>query len=257
MLGEPRSAMHFQAERLPPFTVIAKNGKINNDDYSNVQPRIGFAYSLTPRTVMRGSYGKFYWTIGQAVTENQSNYTSVVAQCCVHGCTQQLEPWAAHAGFANDPLNLGAGPIEPASSPFSPINVTFYTDPNLKTGYSDQWNFGFQQELAPGATATVNYVGSRNGHIASVVTANAAPTPGPGDPQQSAPYPYILANAIYGECRIQHLQCGSKFLQQIRLPSGIASTLAYTFSKALVVGCDGAFGGWEVKTLTISSKAKG
>ena len=70
-------------------------------------------------------------------------------------------------------MNLGAGPIEPASSPFSPLNVNSYTDPNLKTGYSDQWNFGFQQELAPGATATVNYVGSRNANIATV----SRPTP--------------------------------------------------------------------------------
>ena len=239
---------------LPPFTVIAKNGKINNDDYSNVQPRIGFAYSLTPRTVMRGSYGKFYdnWA---GVTENQSNYTQSWPNVAFVAAPNNLN-LGLPTGFANDPLNLGAGPIEPASSPFSPLNVNFYTDPNLKTGYSDQWNFGFQQELAPGATATVNYVGSRNGHIASVVTANAAPTPGPGDPQQSAPYPYILPmpyTESVGSSTYNALQVSS----QIRLPSGIASTLAYTFSKALVVGCDGAFGGCGIEDPYNLQQSKG
>ena len=234
---------------LPAHVVIAKNGKINNDNYDNFQPRIGFAYRVTDKTVMRGGYGRFFdnWA---GVTENQSNYTqawpNVAFVAAPDNLNLGLPTPAESGGLANDPLNLGAGPIEPASSPFSPLNVNSYTDPHLKVGYSDQWNFGFQRELTPGATATINYVGSRNARIATDITANAAPTPGPGDPSQRAPYPYILPmnyTKSIGTSDYNGLQISSQF----KTHSGIASTVAYTWSKAMVTGCDGLFSDCDIQ----------
>jgi len=229
---------------LPTHVTIAKNGKINNDNYDNFQPRIGFAYRLTPATVMRGGYGRFFdnWS---GMTENQSNYTQAWPNVAFVAAPDNLN-LGLPTGLANDPLNLGAGPIEPASTPFSPLNVNSYTDPDLKTGYSDQWNFGFQRELAPGATATVNYVGSRNARISTNITANAAPTPGPGDPQLRAPFPYILPmnyTKSIGGSDYNALQVSS----QLRSHSGIAGTFAYTWSKTLVTGCDGLFADCDIQ----------
>jgi len=229
---------------LPTHVVIAKNGKINNDNYDNFQPRIGFAYRLTPGTVMRGGYGRFFdnWA---GMTENQSNYTQAWPNVAFVAAPNNLN-LGIPTGIANDPLNLGSGPIEPASTPFSPLNVNSYTDPHLKVGYSDQWNFGFQRELVPGATATINYVGSRNARISTNITANAAPTPGPGDPQLRAPYPYILPmnyTKSIGTSDYNALQVSSQF----RSHSGIASTLAYTWSKTLVTGCDGLFADCDIQ----------
>jgi hypothetical protein len=229
---------------LPAHTVIAKNGKINNDNYDNFAPRIGFAYRLTPATVMRGGYGRFYdnWA---GMTENQSNYTQAWPNVAFVAAPDNLN-LGLPTGLANDPLNLGAGPIEPASSPFSPLNVNSYTDPHLKTGYSDQWNFGFQREFTPGAVATINYVGSRNARISTNITANAAPTPGPGDPQLRAPYPYILPmnyTKSIGTSNYNGLQISSQF----RSHSGITSTLAYTWSKTMVTGCDGLFSDCDIQ----------
>jgi hypothetical protein len=229
---------------LPAHVTIAKNGKINNDNYDNIQPRIGLAYRLTPKTVMRGGYGRFFdnWA---GVTENQSNYTQAWPNVAFVAAPNNLN-LGLPTGLASDPLNLGGGSIQPASTPLSPLNVNSYTDPNLKAGYSDQWNFGFQQELAPAATATINYVGSRNSRIATNITANAAPTPGPGDPQLRAPYPYILPMAYtesIGSSNYNALQISS----QLRSHSGIASTIAYTWSKTLVIGCDGYDSGCDIQ----------
>jgi hypothetical protein len=229
---------------LPAHVVVAKNGKINNDNYDNFQPRIGFAYRLTNKTVMHGGYGRFYdnWA---GVTENQSNYTQAWPNVAFVAAPDNLN-LGLPTGLANDPLNLGTGPIEPAPDPFDPLNVNSYTDPHLKAGYSDQWNFGFQRELTPGATATINYVGSRNARIATNITANAAPTPGPGDPQLRAPYPYILPmnyTESIGSGDYNALQVSS----QMRTNSGITTTLAYTWSKALVTGCDGLFADCDIQ----------
>ncbi len=163
---------------LPPNVTIAKNGKIIHDNYDNFQPRIGFAFSLTPKTVIHGGIWKVLSTIGQV-----SQRTSLT--------TRRLGPtlrsWGHQAGsiFMDLPQALRktrsiseADPLQPAPSPFSPLNTNSYTDPNLKNGYSDQWNFGFQRELATGVVTTMNYVGSRNARIATSITANALTSPG-------------------------------------------------------------------------------
>jgi len=229
---------------LPAHVLIAKNGKINNDNYDNFQPRIGVAFRLTDKTVMRGGYGRFFdnWA---GMTENQSNYTQAWPNVAFVAAPNDLN-LGLPTSPASDPLGLGAGPIRPAPSPFDPLNVNSYTDPNLKTGYSDQWNFGFQRELTPTAIATIDYVGARNQRIASVVTANAAPTPSPGDPQQRAPYPYILPmpyTKSVGTSDYNALQISS----QVKSHSGVVSTIAYTWSKTLVTGCDGAFSGCDIQ----------
>jgi hypothetical protein len=135
----------------------------------------------------------------------------------------------------NDPFNFGNNAIiQPAPSPFSPLNSSPYTDPNLKNGHSDQWNFGFQREVAPGAIATINYVGSRNGDIATSVTANAASTPG-----GPVPYPYVQFQPGYTKSISSTDYNALQISSQFKLHSGFTSTLAYTWSKALTIGCDG------------------
>jgi hypothetical protein len=225
---------------LPPDVTIAKNGKIIHDNYDNVQPRIGFAYLVTQKTVLHGGYGRFFdnWA---AVTENQSNYTQTWPNVAFVGAPGGFNLYGPPTGLAQDPFNFGNSPIGPASSPFSPLNTNFYTDPHLKNGYSDQWNLGFQRQLTTGVVATLNYVGSRNARIATSITANALTSPG-GD----APYSYIpptpytesLSHTDYNSLQVSSL---------IKLHSGIASTIAYTWSKALTTGCDGYDSGCEIQ----------
>lgn len=228
---------------LPADVTIAKNGKIIHDNYDNVQPRVGFAYLMTQKTVLHGGYGRFFdnWA---GVTENLSNYTQAWPNIAFVGAPGGFNLFGPPTGLAQDPFNFGnvsASGIPPAPSPFSPLNTNFYTDPHLKNGYSDQWNFGLQREITAGVVTTVNYVGSRNARIATEITANALTSPG-GNPPYSyiPPTPYTVSQS---HTDYNSLQVSS----QIRLHSGIASTLAYTWSRALTTGCDGAFSGCEIQ----------
>ncbi|HEX4007384.1 MAG TPA: TonB-dependent receptor [Acidobacteriaceae bacterium] len=228
---------------LPADVTIAKNGKIIHDNYDNLQPRFGFAYRLTGKTVMHGGYGRFFdnWA---GVTENQSNYTQTWPNIAFVGAPGGFNLYGPPTGLAQDPFafgNVSAAGVPPAPSPFSPLNTNAYTDPHLKNGYSDQWNFGFQREMSTGVVTTINYVGSRNARIASAVTANALTAPG-----GNAPYPYIpqmpytqsLSHTVYNSLQVS---------SQIHLHSGVTSTLAYTWSKALTTGCDGYNSGCEIQ----------
>ena len=225
---------------LPANVTIASNGKIPQDDYSNIQPRIGFAYRLTPRTVMHGGYGRFYdnWA---GITENISNFTQLWPNVAFVSTPGDFNLFGPPTGLANDPLNLGSGTgsIQPDATPFTPRNASPYTDPHLKNGHSDQWNFGFQRELAPGAIATVNYVGSRNANIATTVTANAGCTVAPCPITQPEPYPYIQFQAPYTKSISSTNYNALQMSSQFKLHSGITGTIAYTWSKALTTGCDG------------------
>ncbi|MDR3409936.1 MAG: TonB-dependent receptor [Formivibrio sp.] len=225
---------------LPPNVLVASNGKIIHDNYDNIQPRIGFAYLLTPKTVMHGGYGRFFdnWA---GLTENQSNYTQTWPNVAFVGAPGGFNLYGPPTGLANDPFNFGGSPIEPDTTPFSPLNTNAYTDPNLKNGYSDQWNFGFQRDIATGALLAINYVGSRNARIATAITANASSSPGgdvpfPYSPQM--PYTENLSSTNYN---------GLQVSSQFRLHSGITSTIAYTWSKALTTGCDGYNSGCEIQ----------
>ncbi|MGB8480089.1 MAG: TonB-dependent receptor [Acidobacteriaceae bacterium] len=230
---------------LPPHVTIAKNGKIIHDQYNNIQPRLGFAYQVTPNTVVRGGYGRFYdnWA---GVTQNQSNFTQTWPNIAAIGTSNNLNIGYPTA-FATDPFNLGnTGVIEPFSSPFSAANVTNYTDPDLKNPYADEWNFGVERQLSTRATLTINYVGSRTEDEQNALTANAAPTPGPGNPQLRAPYPYILPQPYtenIGTASYNALQVSA----QIQSSHGLTGTFAYTRSKAIDEGCGGIFNFCDVQ----------
>ena len=142
----PRERPAFPAVRLPADVTIAKNGKIIHDNYDNFQPRIGFAYLLTPKTVLHGGYGRFFdnWA---GVTENQSNYTQAWPNIAFVGAPGGFNLFGPPTGLAQDPFNFGNVPangIPPAPSPFSPLNTNFYTDPQ-----SQKWVFGSMEFWIP------------------------------------------------------------------------------------------------------------
>jgi Carboxypeptidase regulatory-like domain/TonB dependent receptor len=226
---------------LPAHVVIAKNGKVVNDVYDNVQPRVGVAYRITPKIVMRAAYGRFFdnWA---AVTQNQSNYTQLWPNNA--GLGQTLNQSGTPTAFAQDPLNFGTGAYPLTPTPFTQQN--YFTDPNLKNARSDQYNFGFQYELNSAASVTANYVGSHSTRIPDGITANTAVTPGPGDPQLRAPYPYIPAQGYFksvGVSTYNSLQLSS----QMRTKGGFVYQLAYTWSKVIDIGCDGYFSFCDVQ----------
>ena len=238
-----RGAPCIPGGTLPANVTIAENGKIIHDDYSNIQPRVGFAYLLTPKLVMRGAYGRFYdnWA---GLTENQSNYTQLWPNIAFVGAPGGFNLFGPPTGLAQDPFNFGNvsdTAIQPPPTPFGDLNVSPYTDPNLKNGYSDEYNFGFQDAITENMVLAVNYVGSHNGRIATSITENALTSP-----NGTAPYSYILPmpyTRSLSSTDYNSLQISS----QMHLHSGFMYTLAYTWSKALTTGCDGFDSGCQIQ----------
>lgn len=76
-------------------------------------------------------------------------------------------------------------------------------------------------------------------------------TPGPGNPQGRAPYPYIRPSSYdwsWGKSDYDALQ----FLFDKKYSNGLATMVSYTYSKSIDIGCSGFVGeGCNVQDLII------
>lgn len=114
-------------------------------------------------------------------------------------------------------------------------------NPYIQNPESWQWNFDIQHELTQNTTITANYVGSADTRTDVGGENNTAVTPGPGDPQSRAPYPYI-APTFYDQSVGRATYNAFQFSLNHRWQNGLSYLVSYTYSKAEDLGSDGWFG---------------
>ncbi len=176
-------------------------------NYLDLAPRFGFAYSLNPKTVVRGAYGIFYnSTFVQELQDMRKFWPYTIQQ-----------NFTANQGTIPDLPITGTGPSfsNTASIGGWPQN------PNNRTPYSQQWNVTVQRQLIEDMTIDVGYVGNVNKHQVGYDPLNAALTPGPGDLQSRRLMPAYgdldggsnLYNSMYNSLRVNLIKRFSKGLQ--------------------------------------------
>ena len=227
---------------LPAHVVVTTLGNraILHNGYDNWQPRLGLAYRITPKTVLRAAATRYYdnWAaIQQLATNYQGTWPSV-------GFVQALNlnyPTSASPTPtvpASDPLSLGSG-VYPSPTPFNQVN--WMLDPYYKDAYSIQWNAGVQHLFGNGMIMEANYVGAHDSRLDSGSYRDVATTPGPGDITARQPFPYItptffdksIAKGSYNAFQFSWRKTTSK---------GLTFLVSYTYSKTENLGCDGFFG---------------
>lgn len=127
---------------------------IYNPDRNNFAPRVGLAYTLTPRTVLRAGYSLSYIAIvGMISATGFSNTTPMVTT--QDGITPK--------DLLRNPFPNGQLPTIGNSQGASTLigqTVSFF-DPSDRTPMFHNWHFDVQRELAPRTMLSVSYVGSR------------------------------------------------------------------------------------------------
>ncbi len=174
---------------------------------NNLMPRFGFAYQLTPKTVLRGGYGLFYDTIGilktvaiqtgfsqgtpiQASLDNGLTYVATTANPFPNGL---LPPRGPAGGLTT---NLGQG-------------IDFH-NPGRKHAYAQRWSFGVQRLLPEQFLVEASYVGNRGTRLGVDREFNAIPaqylsrSPVRDQPtidflSQTFPSPFFGIDPIYGK----------------------------------------------------------
>jgi hypothetical protein len=136
---------------------------IFNGDFNNVQPRVGFAWSLGSKrkTVVRGGFGVF--VAPRPLFAGIAPLMAAGPNIPFRSTTNRNTNLAAGLGYpiVRDQFiptlqNLVSGGfLSSQIASFSPV-ATNNPDP-----YSMQWMFGVERELGYGIVLTVNYVGNR------------------------------------------------------------------------------------------------
>jgi hypothetical protein len=105
------------------------NGAIFHNDLTNFQPRIGFAYQLGEKTVLRAGYGRFYdnWA---AITQTAQNFEGTWPSLDQLGASNTNPITGLPNVFAEDPLSQGNVPPVTGPTPFT--QSTWFADPYLK-----------------------------------------------------------------------------------------------------------------------------
>ncbi len=144
----------------------------------NVAPRIGLAYAINSKTVIRAGYGMFY-----------NRYISQIVDGLAKGNGTYQPSYTFNSTVAAQFL---AGPVFPNPLLVPPTTaanaptVQFDT-PDFRNSYSEQAQISVQREIAKNTSLTASYIWSRGLHIATAYNANL------GTPTQS--YTYLIDDA--------------------------------------------------------------
>jgi FlaG/FlaF family flagellin (archaellin) len=226
---------------LPDHVVVSKNNRLYSNTYDNIQPRIGMAYSLNDKTVVRASFGMFndIWAgVMQTVQGIGGDWPSI-AQILTPPLNTSNQ--VATVNWQDPLAGLGSAGL-PAATPFG--QVEWYRDPKAKDPYSEQWNFGVERQLSPNTVMTANYVGSQSHRLTVGGKYNVAQTPGPGTPAEVTarqPFPYIVPT-FYDRSIGNSSYNAFQFSANHRSANGLTYLVSYTWSKSIDVGCSGFFG---------------
>ncbi len=199
--------------------------------WDNWGPRVGVAWRMNEKTVVRAGYGLYWDTL-----IGNSQYTQ-----------HNLEGrWPASPGFLGSANELGAQPqrIQDIQGKFpavlpepTPWEATGWAnDPERRTAYSHQWNLEIQRQINENLMASLAYVGSFNGQLDYTGLANTALQPGPGTPEevdQRRPVPFMGGALFYSRSIAESNYNSLQFKLRRRFASGLQTQLSYTWSKSI------------------------
>ena len=140
--------------------ILAKDGSIYdraliNPDKNNFGPRLGFAYTLTPGTVIRGGYGVSYVHFSRA---GGGDILPINGPQVVNAVVNQTVPTSP--SFVPAEQGYPVGLADP--SKFNPLtaNIT-YMPPDFHSSPVQSWYISVQRELRHNMLLDVAYVGNR------------------------------------------------------------------------------------------------
>ena len=148
-------------------------------------PRVGLAYQLTPKTVVRSAYGLSFDQFNREGGENLLAYNGPYI---VNSSITQVSPFAPANAGTTQPLCTGensTGCFRTVAQGYpdnfaSPSNFstllaqTRYIPKNIPTGYVQAWHPDVQREIAKNTAMTVSYVGEHGVHLWVLADLNQA-----------------------------------------------------------------------------------
>ena len=200
----------------------------------NFGPRIGFAYQLDRKTVIRGAGGIFYGNPFPAGTAGYPlNVPFAVTSSVDAPSTGPFDPSTGKpvvpvtniaSGFPSDFLQ---------NYDLSTVQM-FLTVPRPKNPTTNNWNLAVQREFFGGTTMEVAYVGSTSSHVNAGVDVNQPfPTADSSSPPTSRrPYPNLGALPLIGSIANGSYNSLQAKIQK-QYSNGLTFLTAYTWGHSI------------------------
>jgi Carboxypeptidase regulatory-like domain/TonB dependent receptor len=234
--NEPAAFQTLLANNGIVFTPVSGNGLVLGAK-TNFGPRLGLAYQITPKLVVRSGYGIFYQgneNHGLSIS-NYINFPFQVSSSYTAGnsttpLTSDNSVGALQNGLVNIPLTAAAA----ASS--SKTSLGLYGEPyHAKTSYAQAYHLQFQYQLAANMVAEVAYVGASARHLQAGETSNTVGSilPPSANANTNSFFPGFATNGTF-IARAAATNYNALQVNVERRFSGGFSLLAnYTYSKCL------------------------
>ncbi|MGB7438626.1 MAG: TonB-dependent receptor [Candidatus Acidiferrum sp.] len=212
--------------------VCSHNPALLNSDLNDFAPRIGLAYQLQKRLVVRSAFGIFYGTtvngddLVDAINYPFSYTSSYYMPDPGHPITY---PNGSVATFEN---GLSAFNFSPLSVPAAGLGFTG-TNYNFRTPAAYEYNLFLQYQLSQNQTFSAGYVGTQGRHM-QVHSYYNSPTemlvPGT-DVQSYVAYPDFARNFTNNTASTNSNYNGLQLTYQYRFSRGLNVLANYTWSK--------------------------
>jgi hypothetical protein len=134
-------------------------------DWSNIQPRFGFAYQFAPKMVVRGGYGIYYGQSRSGVTgvvpyggQGFNQYTNVINTYQNDGATPYLHLSNPYPNGLNQPAGNSLGLLNDVGyNANGPLRTAIAN----RTPYEQSWSFGVERELPGSIVLNAEYIGKK------------------------------------------------------------------------------------------------
>ena len=208
-------------QSLPTVTADAAGfpQKLIRGDHDNFAPRLGFAYRLGEKTVVRGGYGIYFGSLfGAQVLASPKNPPFVLTEL-----VESASGTVPSLSFANAFPSAGSVPANPSFTAF---------DPDLKNSDTQQWNLTIERQIIGDTGVRVSYLGNKFSHTWRAYDINQQREFGPGPVQPRRLYQPFSSILYYdsGGSYVSHsLQLGAIK----RYSHGALFQAEYQFTRAI------------------------
>ncbi len=214
--------------RFNPNIPIARDGRLGDRlmqaNYKNFAPRLGIAWSPTPKWTIRAGAGIFYvQDIGNAVFDMGRNFVG------------RFQPTENNHNLTwENPLGANGvnpcGTVPPLICVSQPLVLVHAYD--RRTPYVEQYEFNVQRQIGNSTVVEVGYLGSQGHQLQRFAYLANQPLPGTTPVAQRWPFPEfgLIQGAVNGDDSNYH-SLAAKVTR--RYANGLTVLVSYTFSKAI------------------------